>query len=250
MTSVSKAALLDELRRRIRRIEGIGGADGSRILPFGIPAVDQALPDGGLPLSCLHELASGEEDRFGGAATGFAAALLARIAARHGPTVWITRGRDLYAPGLTAFGLTPERLIVVRAERDPDVLWAMEEVLGCPRIGAVLGEAGSLDLTASRRLQLAAEAGGVTGFLLRIGRNRTPAGAAVTRWLLTSASSVPAANELGVGRTRWHARLQRCRGGTPGEWLLEWHDNGFDAVEMVMPFASGWPTPAVLERRA
>jgi protein ImuA len=49
MTSVSKAALLDELRRRIRRIEGIGGVDGSRILPFGIPVLDQALPDGGCP---------------------------------------------------------------------------------------------------------------------------------------------------------------------------------------------------------
>ena len=36
----SKAAVLAELRGRIRRMEGIGGADGSRFLPLGVPAVD------------------------------------------------------------------------------------------------------------------------------------------------------------------------------------------------------------------
>ena len=79
----SKAAVLAELRGRIRRMEGIGGADGTRLLPLGVPAVDQALPDGGLPLGCLHEVI-GENDPFNSVATGFSAAILARIAERQG----------------------------------------------------------------------------------------------------------------------------------------------------------------------
>ncbi|HEY0838142.1 MAG TPA: hypothetical protein VGE72_29795, partial [Azospirillum sp.] len=52
----SKAARLAALRDRIRRIEGVGG-EGARVLPLGVPELDGALPDGGLPLGCLHELA-------------------------------------------------------------------------------------------------------------------------------------------------------------------------------------------------
>ena len=78
----SKAAVLAELRGRIRRMEGIGGADGSRFLPLGVPEVDGALPEGGLPLGCLHEIV-GENDPFNSVATGFGAAILARISGQH-----------------------------------------------------------------------------------------------------------------------------------------------------------------------
>jgi protein ImuA len=32
---------------------------------------------------------------------------------------------------------------------------------------------------------------------------------------------------LGLGPPRWRTRLLRCRGGQPGEWLLEWRGDGF-----------------------
>jgi protein ImuA len=234
----SKAAVLAELRGRIRRMEGIGGADGSRFLPLGVPAVDQALPDGGLPLGCLHEVV-GENDPFNSVATGFSAAILARIAERQGQVIWITRGDDLYAPGIAAYGLKPERLIVVRARRDADILWAMEEALRCRTLGAVLGEIGDIDMVASRRLQLAAEQSGVTGLLLRAADRRLGATASVTRWGLSAAPSRPPDGKPGgdpglLGVPRWRTRLLRCRGGQPGEWLLEWHDNGFTLVEEAM----------------
>src|SRR5690349_20500639 len=139
--SDSKAALLAELRGRIRRMEGIGGGDGSRVLPLGVPALDKVLRDGGLPLGCLHEMI-GEDDPFAGVTTGFSAAILSRIAGRGGQVVWITRGGDLYAPGIAAYGLTPDRLIIVRARRNADILWALEEALRCRALGAVLGEIG------------------------------------------------------------------------------------------------------------
>ena len=228
-----KAAVLAELRGRIRRMEGIGGADGSRFLPLGVPAVDQALPDGGFPLGCLHEVV-GENDPFNSVATGFSAAILARIAERQGQVIWITRGDDLYAPGIAAYGLKPERLIVVRARRDADILWAMEESLRCRTLGAVLGEIGDIDMVASRRLQLAAEASGVTGLLLRSANRRLGATASVTRWGLSAAPSRPIDGEPGLGLPCWRTKLLRCRGGRPGEWLLEWNGGGFTLADASM----------------
>lgn len=239
-----RAGVLADLRARIRRIEGAGG-EGGRILPFGIDAVDGHLPDGGLPLGCLHAVVA--EDP--GAGTGFAAALLARLATPRTPALWILRGRDLYAPGLAAYGLTPDRLVAVRAVRPVDALWAMEEALRCSALSAVLGELEGLDLTASRRLQLAAESSGVTGFLLDVsagsgasgGRNRLAGGlsAAVTRWRLDAAPSLdgeedaaprPAGGPPGLGKARWSVALERCRGGRPGHWTLSWDGEGWRDV--------------------
>jgi len=228
MAETAKAALLAELRSRIRRMEGLGGEAGGGVLPFGVAELDAGLPDGGLPLSCLHEVAA--EDP--GAGTAFAAALLARLAAARGaPVLWVVRGRDLHAAGLAAYGLTPERLIAVRAERTADALWALEEALRCNRLAAVLGEVGRLDLTASRRLQLAAEAGGVTGLLLHTGEERAgSASAAVTRWRVTPAPSLTD-GEPGVGAPCWRLDLLRCRGGRPGSWLAGWRDGDLVGVE-------------------
>lgn len=244
-----RAGVLADLRAHIRRIEGTGG-EGGRTLPFGVEAIDAHLPDGGLPLGCLHAVTA--EDP--GAGTGFAATLLGRLATPKAPALWILRGRDLYAPGLAAHGLTPDRLVAVRAVRAVDALWAMEEALRCSALSAVLGELEGVDLTASRRLQLAAESSGVTGFLLDLGagapacRNRRwsdkgPEGlsAAVTRWRLDAAPSRdeeedraprPAGGLPGLGAPRWSVALERCRGGRPGRWTLIREEEGWrDAGE-------------------
>ena len=166
--------------------------------------------------------------------------------------VWVVRGRDLHAAGLAAYGLTPDRLIAVRATRDADALWAMEEALRCKRLSAVLGEVGALDLTASRRLQLAAESSGVTGVLLQTGPRRSAASAAVTRWRIAPAPSEPL--EPGVGDPRWSVALERCRGGRPGAWLLEWRDGALvdaaSAPARTAPVPVPTPTPAAERRPA
>jgi hypothetical protein len=101
------------------------------------------------------------------------------------PVLWIAPRRKiyetLYAPGLAAFGFDPydraAGLILVRARTMTEILWAMEEGLREPGIGAVVAELpmGSVpDLTASRRLQLAAEAGGTMALLLHDGGHLGP----------------------------------------------------------------------------
>ena len=84
-----------------------------------------------------------------------------------GTVLWIAPDPDAWPPGLARFGLSPAQLVLVRAPREQDGLWAMEETLRCPAVGAALLVTRELDLTAARRLQLAAEAGGVLGLLLR-----------------------------------------------------------------------------------
>src|SRR5437764_5033976 len=67
----------DSLRERIRQIERPACHD---FLPFGIAAIDHALPGGGLARGAVHEiLGAGGDEEDGAAASGFAAAILARL---------------------------------------------------------------------------------------------------------------------------------------------------------------------------
>jgi protein ImuA len=204
----------------VARIEGTGRAQhGTDAIPVcdGVP-----LPGGGLARAAVHEVLATSP----GCGTAFSAVLLARTG---GTVCWIAAGRDgllAWPQGLAQFGLAPSRLIIVRAERWPDALWAMEEVLRCPAVtGALLavdsaqanGD-GRLDLTATRRLQLAAETGGALGLLLRPDTLGAPHTAAATRWRVGS---------LGAGRgledPRWQLELLRARGGKPGgPWAVTW----------------------------
>ncbi|MBI1205781.1 MAG: hypothetical protein GC191_00675 [Azospirillum sp.] len=213
-----KSGLLDELRGRIRRLEGSGGGHGQG-LALGIAAIDRVLPDGGLAQGRLHEVSPATPDD-ADAAAAFAALVLARLICCRSQAVWVSRRHDLYGPGLAGLGVSAEHLVMVRARRDTEVLWVMEEALRCRGLGVVLGEVDTLALVASRRLQLAAESGGVTGLLLRPAAQRPAASTAVTRWRIAALPSRPRPGEPGVGAARWRVELTRCRGGQPCTWIL------------------------------
>ena len=205
-------------------------------LAFGIPSLDAAL-GGGLATGALHEVAAAREAEIP-AATGFALILAAR---NQGPLVWIAEDMALaengapYGPGLENLGLAPERLIAVAAAKTRDVLWAMEEALadaagGPGGPGAVLGEIrGGIDLTATRRLSLAAGRGRALALLLR-SAPATDASAAATRLLVGAAPSRPLSGAIpmafGPGPPRFCVRLVRNRRGPLGAWMLE-----FDRVQ-------------------
>jgi protein ImuA len=226
-----RAARLAALRARVRRLEGFAEAGDHGVLPIGLPALDAALPGGGLPLACLHDIAAqraGAGDD--GPATGFAALLAARLAAHAGDgpagtVLWLTREDTLYPPGLSRFGLTPNRLIVARAVSQTDLLWSLEEAARSGAVAAVVGEAAAPGSIESRRLQLAAETGGATMLLLQTAGGEAGAaqpGTAATRWRVAAATSQPAPGGAGVGHERWQLDLVRCRGGRPGSWLVAW----------------------------
>ncbi|MGV6874866.1 ImuA family protein [Pseudochelatococcus sp. B33] len=207
--------VIAELRERVRRFEG-AGRGVRQVLPFGVDEIDRRLPGGGLMLGCLHEVAGGGS----GAVDGAAAALFAAgIAARtKGKVLWCVTRPDLFAPALAQAGLPPDRVIHVEAGEEKDLLACFEEGLRHGGPGAVVAEVSRLSMTASRRLQLAAERSGATGIAIR--RWRRPADAAdfgqptaaFTRWRVSVLPSAPLP-VAGVGRSRWWLELVRCRGG-------------------------------------
>lgn len=194
------------------------------VMPLGLPAIDSHLPGGGLLLGPPHEIAPAEPcDEI--AALAFALALCARrLAGRPGEAmIAAAPGHPLpYGHGLAALGLDPGRMLLLETAGDREVFRALEAALHAGCLAALVGLVGEgLPLKAGRRLQLAAE-GGAPPLLviLRPAGPGTPNGAA-TRW---SISSAPAAvDRFGVLHApRWGARLERCRNGRGGSWLVEW----------------------------
>jgi protein ImuA len=215
--------VLDDLRARITRIEHAGRAKRP-VVPFGVADVDARLPQGGLARGALHEIAGGGLGAVHGAAAAlFAAGVLARM---KGSVLWCLRARDLFAPALAGVGLHPDRVIYAEAGDEQTVLLCLEEGLRHGGLAGVVGEVSRLSMTASRRLQLAAEASGVTAFAIRRWRNAAAAAdfgqptAAATRWRITAAPSSPLP-VAGVGRPRWFVELIRCRAGESADWELE-----------------------------
>ena len=212
----SDPAKLAALRAVIRRIErrAPGGEASVEAVSFGATEIDAALPWGGLPRGALHEVLGDD-----GALYGFSATLAARIADDKRPILWCRRGRDLYGPGLAAFGIDTDRLILVQGAKDADILWAMEEALRSGAVAAVLGEVARANATATRRLQLAAERGGGTALLLRPGKTTVPPCPAATRWRIVTAPTLDGVD--GVTGPRWQVDLMRCRNGMPRSWVVE-----------------------------
>lgn len=207
------------LRRDVR----VAGA----CLSFGPAWLDDRL-GGGLAEAALHEIHAGSEADIG-AATGFAL-LLALRCGRPGPLVWLRDDRARmngrpYGLGLAGLGLDPARLLLVQAPDTLAVLRAGAEAVQCGAVGVVViepwGKSPALDLTATRRLALAAARSGVLTLLLRSGEARPSA--AQSRWGVKAAlSEALAANA--PGHPAFDISLLRHRGGIAGfETRLEWN---------------------------
>jgi protein ImuA len=196
-------------------------------LALGAAALDQAL-QGGLEKACLHEITPAGIFHLG-AAAGFALGLAARHT-RPGDILWVQQdfahleGGALYGPGCEIFGIDPRRLLIVRARHAKDLLWTMEEGLRCCGISTVIAECGeqgeAADLTATRRLSLAAQSTGALGLLLRQHAHKNPS-ACATRWQVASA---PGRSDGfgGLGRLGFRLTLTKNRRGACSDWIVEW----------------------------
>jgi len=230
----NRTTVMEELRRLLP-----GVTEGRKTLPFGLSAIDSYLPDGGLACGALHEIVP--EPRSIPATFGFIAAILARItfstpSPREGrlyaggnargplflvlPTYGFREYGHLHGHGLRALGLDPARLILVETSHRKETLWAIEEALHSGAPAAVACVIDKLDLKTSQRLHLTATDCGLPLFLLRPAQN-LEASAAATRWRVGTAEA--ARDRFGlITRPRWHLRLERCRNGRPGEWVVEY----------------------------
>ena len=230
---------LHHLRRQLSALEPqpFGSV---RAFCLGVNALDERL--GTVREDAVHEVLP-EAPRHAVAAHGFALGLAARAAG--GAMVWIlqTSGRsemgEPFGPGLSAWGLDPGDLILVRVADAASLLAAGEEALRSGAAGAVImsgwGEAKVHGLTASRRLMMAARSGSTLGLLVRANAEPAPS-AAETRWSIAAAPSAPLSANA-PGRPAFRARLLRSRSGAPpGEWIMEWDR---ETRRSIAPSASG-----------
>ena len=222
-----KTFALAKLQLRINSLErpALAKVKPGDALTLGVTAIDQYLPWGGLAPASLHAI-SGVESLT--PALGFAAMLLGRAVhlGKKRTALWCRRGQDLYAPGLMAFGLRHDNLIVVNSIKDRDLLWAMEEGLRSGVLAVVLGELATVNPKILRRLQLAAEVGGTTALLLnsqivKAGEHISSMGTSTTHWRVSAAAPLAVGGSW-LGPRRWLLELLRCRGGLTRNWLVEW----------------------------
>jgi len=256
---------LEALRERVSRLERGSSPVAAACFETGSRALDAAL-GGGLARGALHEIfAEGMADE--PAAAAFAVTLALRASDRR-PIVWVRQDfvglemGEIYAPGLAELGLSPERLILVRARDGPSVLKAGEEAARCPPLGAVLvepwGNPKTLDLVATRRLSLAAARTNLPVFMVRAGGTPTPS-AAASRWSIRSAPSRPFAADA-PGHPCFVAELLKDRAGAAGQgWTVEWNrdaraftditGNAAALSRRLVSVAAGGPGDAAGEQR-
>lgn len=188
-----------------------------------------------LPRDALHEVYALDAS-FGTIASGFAAGLALRLGGNR-PLVWITTDYavlEFGAPtgnGFLEFGIDPRRVIALCLRKGEDALRAAGDVLSNRYVGALVleipGRLKALDLTATRRISLAASDRNVPAILLRLGA-APEASTAETRWLVHAATSSPVTDDDDWGRPAFTARLLRNRHGQLGEWRMEWDgEHGF-----------------------
>lgn len=217
------------LRKSLERLEPRRAPAEAGLFALGAVEVDHAL-GGGLARGRLHEVFA--ETAEGASAAGFTA-LLALLAGEGRPLLWLRteavqrEAGQLHATGLAELGLDPAALLLGLVPDEPALLRAAAEATRCAGLGALLvecrGAAKGLDLTASRRLMLAAEASGVTVLVLRVqGELRFSPSAADTRWQVAAAPSRPLEADA-PGAPMFDLELLRRRAGPPaGPWRLEW----------------------------
>lgn len=209
----------------------------------------QAVASWGVLLArgALHEFYAGAQ---ADGASLSALMMMLALAESEGSTLWIRHGehdREVGVPhpaGLAELGLDPARILFLRAPDPASALQAGLEGTRCASLGAVVielwGAVKAYDLTASRRLALAAGTSGTRVLLARMATAPHPS-AAETRWQVRAAPSrAMAANA--PGNPAFEMTLMRARNGREGlRYPVEWDRDARKLVSRLPSAAAGAP---------
>ena len=178
----------------------------------------------------MHEIyaVEGEDNA---AAVGLVVALATTMGKATQTIIWLRSRRDakqaghIQANGWAELGGRPGEVVFGALCDATALLRATVGALQCQSLGGVVvesrGRMRELDLTASRRLSLAAEKSGVPLFLLRLDASPTPS-AAQTRWQVAAAASQSLPGNA-PGKPTFDIELLRQKSGPSGmRWRLEW----------------------------
>jgi len=224
-----KIAVIAQLQQDILLLEGFKPPANGIGVDVGLEPIKDAFPNAVFPTAAVHEFLSTSIEQ-GAATAGFVGGILGKLMQQEGVCIWISSTQMLFPPALKTFGIAPHRIIFIKLNRERDILWAMEEALKCEKLAAVVAELQEINLTASRRLQLAVEKSRVTGFILRHQPRSLGNTSCVSRWRITPISSSLDDDMPGVGFPRWKVELLKIRNGRPGTWQMEWSAKQFHII--------------------
>jgi hypothetical protein len=190
-------------------------------LPFNVPEIDEALPNGGLLCGAVHEFYY--NDPTGNVPSTIALpALLARNAINSyyaSPTSTWHRKNSGVPPFFiawigkrswpTPFAI-PQNVLSSCLFIDPPneklTLWAIETALRSPLIKLVIAECPRVPLTTTRRFSLSAKTNNTTALLLRSPKDLNFPSSSATKWSLSPLQS-------SEHYPLWNLTLERNKGG-------------------------------------
>jgi len=223
-----KADIITQLKKDILALQGSRPLlhQHSRI---ELGTINHSFPNSVFPLGVNHEFICNNNESLT-ASSGFIAGMLSTLLKKGGAAIWISSSHTIFPPALVSFGINPAQFIFIRLRNRNQILWTIEEALKCEGLTAVVGEPSFIDLAISRRLQLATEQSGVTGFLLRTNQRTLNTTACTCRWQIHPLKSEMEDGLPGVGFPRLKVELLKVRSGKPGKWELEWNNGQFNEV--------------------
>ncbi len=222
MTKV-ETDIITRLRREILPLQGYKPCQTERQRFRGLSPIEAAFPDNRFPTGAIHEFMTTSSSS-AAATTGFIYSLLTNLMNKGQAAIWITKSHQLFPVALAQFNIAPDRLIIIEANKEKELLWVTEEALKCEGLAAVICEIPDISLIASRRLQLAVETSGITGMIMRntLKNNIT---SAIARWRISSLPCKTPNDLPGLGFPRWNIALEKVRNGRPASWQFEWNGN-------------------------
>ncbi|CAN5298213.1 translesion DNA synthesis-associated protein ImuA [soil metagenome] len=156
----STPAIPDSVWRADQLAQAAGRVESSRHA-----ALDAQLPGGGWPLGALVELLLPHPGV--GELQLIAPAVSAACDIDSRQALFIGTPHNLYGPALGALHWDLARLMLVDAQTPADRLWAAEQALRCPAIGALMVWLPKARVDQLRRLHLAAQASEMLVFIVR-----------------------------------------------------------------------------------
>jgi protein ImuA len=227
-TEAEKRELVQMFQAKINAMQSLGRVSSEVATDLFFP-FSEAFPNHTFPVGALHEFSSYEA--VSAASTGgFIASLTGKLIKNDGICLWVSREKKVFPPGLKQFGLTPDRIIFITTSNQKELLWIIEEALKCESLTAVIGEIKQLTFTESRKLQLAVERSGVTGFIHRFMPSGENAVACTARWKITPLQSDIDDDLPGVGYPYWDIQLLKVKNGKPDSWQIGWRNGQFQAI--------------------
>lgn len=221
-----KQEILNNLKKQILLLEGFKEPLLTEETRLG--RINEAFPNGVFPFSALHEFFCFNQEE-AAASSAFISGMLSSHLHKNGTTVWISSKGRIFPPALKWFGIQPHQVLFLEVKKEKEISWAINEALKCSSLSAVVGELAEMNLTISRRFQLAIEDAGVGCFILR-NKPKNLLTTAVSRWHIQPMRSIVEDGFPGPGHPRWRVNLLKARNGKTGTWDIEWSNGGFRYV--------------------